>query len=104
MKYRMLALAGLSVALGGTAWAQTAPTSPPVQIPQKQVAAAYLDRSTPAERQETRALNLLSASGYSDFHNLRRQGQDFAATVARNGATYDVTVDPETGQVRRQML
>ena len=53
---------------------------------------------TGADR-ETQALNLLEAKGYGAFTNFRPAGNDFAATVTRDGRTMTVQVNPQSGQV-----
>ena len=49
----------------------------------------------------TKALNMLEAQGYGAFSNFRPVGGNFAATVSQNGKTFQVTVDPATGQITR---
>ena len=52
-----------------------------------------------AQRRETRALNWLAAAGYGGFHDLRRVGRDYQATVDDPAGRYAVTIDPDTGRI-----
>jgi len=54
---------------------------------------------TGAADRETQALNLLEAKGYGGFTNFRPAGNDFTATVTREGRTMNVQVNPQSGQV-----
>ncbi|MDE2165137.1 MAG: hypothetical protein KGJ66_02210 [Alphaproteobacteria bacterium] len=51
------------------------------------------------QRRETRALNWLAAAGYGGFHDLRRSGRDYQATVDDPAGNYTVTIDPDTGRI-----
>ena len=39
--------------------------------------------------------------GYGDFSGLQRRGNDSTATVMWNAARFNVTVDPDAGQITR---
>lgn len=43
----------------------------------------------------TDALNLLEAKGYVNFSNFHKAGNDFQASVTRNGRQMTVMVDPD---------
>jgi len=47
----------------------------------------------------TKALNLLEAKGDASFTNFRADGNAYRATVSQNGRSFDVRVDPMSGQV-----
>lgn len=52
---------------------------------------------------ETKALNVLQANGYgSDYQNFQRDGNNYSATVTKNGKPEKVTIDPDTGTVTPQ--
>ncbi|MGH7015284.1 MAG: hypothetical protein ACREEL_14240 [Stellaceae bacterium] len=48
---------------------------------------------------ETKALNLLAAAGYGSFHDVRRVGRDYQATVDDPRGSYTVNVDPDGGRI-----
>jgi hypothetical protein len=52
--------------------------------------------------QETKALNLLEAQGFSNFTGFRPAGQDqYAANVVQHGRSMTVHVNPQDGQITR---
>ncbi|MDE2228413.1 MAG: hypothetical protein KGL11_05150 [Alphaproteobacteria bacterium] len=51
------------------------------------------------QRRESKALNWLSAEGYGQFHDVRRIGHAYRATVDDPAGSYVVTVDPNTGRI-----
>jgi hypothetical protein len=51
----------------------------------------------------TKALNLLQANGYTQFSNFRPAGNEFEATVTRNGQQSVVIIDPDSGRISSQM-
>jgi hypothetical protein len=66
---------------------------------------------TAQARRATRALNLLEAEGFaadlqdksaSAFRDFHEEGKVFTATVSQKGRDFAATVDPDTGEVKRQ--
>lgn len=50
----------------------------------------------------TSALNLLEAKGYASFNNFKVDGDNFSATVTKNGHTETVIINPDSGQITTQ--
>ncbi len=48
---------------------------------------------------ETKALNWLAAAGYGRFHDVRRMGHVYQATIDDPAGSYVVTVDPDSGRI-----
>jgi hypothetical protein len=88
----------------GAALAATPPATTPAQPPHARHVMATHERSTstPEALRETHALNLLEAKGYGDFTNFRADGKNFTATVAAQGKSATVIVNPDSGQITRQ--
>ncbi len=79
--FALAAILGASaVAFGGTAFA------------------AYDDTGRGATRY-TDALNILEAKGYNRFTGFKKTGDDFQASVTRNGKQETVVVDPDSHSV-----
>ena len=55
--------------------------------------------ATGDQMRETNALNQLAAAGYGVFHDVRRVGRDYQATVDDPSGSYTVTIDPESGRI-----
>jgi hypothetical protein len=49
---------------------------------------------------DTAALNLLESHGYTTITSFRQDGKNYIATVKQHGKVIQVTVDPESHQVR----
>ncbi len=82
------AVLGLAVAASaGSAFAATGP----------------VDDTGPAAARYTQALNLLEDKGYGNFTNFHKSGNEFQATVTRNGKSMTVTVNPDSGVVNTRM-
>jgi hypothetical protein len=102
MKSLTLAVAAASLALAGTAFAQSGPTgSPATAAPMTRAAKVPSDHDSVANRM-TAALNILEAKGYGDFRAFQPDGKDYSAAVAQDGQHFTVLVDPDNGQVTRQ--
>lgn len=101
MKSFALAFAAASLALGGTAFAQSQTTqSPSALVPMTRPAVSI--PSDHVARRMTDALNLLEAKGYGAFSDFRPDGKDYTASVSQDGRRFTVLVDPDSGQVTRQ--
>jgi hypothetical protein len=82
------AVLGLALlAGGGTAVAATT-------APQQRV-----NDLSPAAERYTQALNILEDKGYVNFTNFHQTGNEFAATINRDGKSMTVTIDPDQGTV-----
>lgn len=57
---------------------------------------------TPIGNRMTNALNLLEAHGYGSFSDFKANGNDFTATVNKNGRDVTVQIDPGSGQITTQ--
>src|SRR5882757_6603394 len=87
----------------GAAFAATpasTPTANPAQHHHAQT--ATYQRINQTENRETKALNLLEAQGYASFSNFKSDGNEYSATVAKNGHTMTVMVDPVNGRITTQ--
>lgn len=106
MKSFALAFAAASLALAGTAFAQSETMGAPATA-QPSAPMMHRARSVPSDhdsvaKRMTAALNILEAQGYGDFTGFRPDGQDYAATVSQNGHRFTVLIDPDSGHVTRQ--
>lgn len=82
---------------------QINPTAGPTVPPKKALKPSH---KTPAvasniaeQRREIAALNDLTAAGYGQFHDMRRVGRNYQATVDDPHGSYVVTVDPDSGRI-----
>jgi len=76
---------------------------PAAAMPMHRTAMArHYRRDTSGDR-DTKALNLLEANGYAQIEQFRADGKHFDATVKQAGKDVQVTVDPDTGQIQRQV-
>jgi len=86
-------IAGLAMALAGiVATAAAAPAS---------ATTGTAHAGSTGSRAST-ALNLLEAQGYGDFANFRQAGRMYDATITRDGKTMHLSVNPDTGQIRKR--
>jgi hypothetical protein len=91
----------LSVALAGTAFADT-PAAPPPRHQTRPTATVRHDRPNPQEERMTNALNLLEAKACGYFKDFSANGKNCAATVTAKAKPITVVIDPDTDQVTRR--
>lgn len=80
---------------------QINPTAGPAAPPKKALKPAHpvVASGAAEQRREVAALNDLAAAGYGQFHDMRRVGRNFQATVDDPRGSYVVTVNPDTGRI-----
>jgi len=88
------------------ALSQINPTAGPVAPrkaalkPVRKASPRRLAASTGREQwRETKALNWLAAASYGQFHDVRRVGHVYQATIDDPTGSYVVTVDPDSGRI-----
>ena len=86
------------LALTGAAFAAT----PAARVPEPSQMAHHRTTNSVEARRETRALNLIEAKGFGDFRDFHADGKNFQAQVTSASKSFNVVVDPDTGQVTRQ--
>lgn len=102
-----VAVLGLSTgaALAATPYNSTAANQPAQNQQQMQQSSDQMgmaQRSDWRANQETKALNLLEAQGFTSFTDFRPAGHDqYAANVMRRGHDTTVWVNPQDGQITR---
>jgi hypothetical protein len=96
MKQVPLVVAALAMS-AGAAFAATPSNSSTMNQP-----ATQAHRSDWRANQETKALNLLEAQGFSTFRDFRPAANDqYAANVMQHGRLTTVYVNPQDGQITR---
>lgn len=97
MKHVALVVAVLAMS-AGAAFAAT-PGNSAMNQP---MTPAQAHRSDWRANQETRALNLLEAQGFSNFRDFQPVANDqYAANVMQHGRSMTVYVNPQDGQITR---
>lgn len=109
MKRIALVVAALGLSAGaavaatpGNSAAMNRPARSQVQLRQGSTPMATAQRSNWRANQETKALNLLEAQGFTSFTDFRPAGSDqYAANVMQHGHDVTVRVNPQDGQISR---
>jgi hypothetical protein len=58
------------------------------------------ENTGPRQERYTEALNLLEAKGYGSFTNFQKFGNDFEASIDRDGKPQMMMIDPDQGTIK----